>query len=280
MRRFAASMVALGLACGAHAQDTSRDSELITSITKADMRYVIEAAGYSVTDDLSSGLGLIGQTEEDGLVFGVQGKACSGDNKDQEPCLGVEFFAVLAGDFSADDANDVNSRWSAIKATKLEAGELMLSRYLILDHGQTLENLQLSLTTTTAITEQVQDENKPAEPEAQLSVEQIDWGDNMGDYANDDACDDARFHEDGDDWSYQRNHVLHDANDCRSLYEQGEITLYLDFGNNSGEYADDNTCDDNRFTGEGRSILTTDSHIKRDAADCIAAYQADRLNRP
>ena len=60
----------------------------------------------------------------------------------------------------------------------------------------------------------------------------------------------------------------------------GALTLYIDFGDNSGEYADDDTCDDNRFTGDGRSILTTDSHVKRDSADCIAAYQAGRLNRP
>jgi len=207
-------------------------------------------------------------------------EACSGDNQDEEPCLGVEMFTVLDGDYDTEYANSVNSRWSAIKATKLDDGELMMSRYLILDHGQTLQNLRLSLLTTTAITRQIQDENKTEESDAKLSVDQIEWGDNSGDYANDDACDDARFHEDGDDWSYQRNHVLHDANDCRSLYEQGEITLYLDFGDNSGDYADDNTCDDNRFTGAGRSILTTDSHVKKDSADCIAAYQKNELNRP
>lgn len=280
MRPIAASMIALGLACGAHAQDTSRDSYLATTIDKADMRYVIESAGYSVTDDLSTGVGLIGETEEDGLVFGVQGKACSGDEKDQEPCLGVEFFTVLAGDYTTDYANDVNSRWSAIKATKLEGGELMMSRYLILDHGQTLQNLKLNLTTAVSITSQIRDENEPKAATTEPSTAQIDWGNNSGDYANDDACDDARFHEDGDDWGYQRTHVLRDADDCRALYEQGEITLFLDFGDNSGEYADDNTCDDSRFTGEGRSILTTDSHIKKDAADCIAEYQNDRLNRP
>nr|WP_156780770.1 YbjN domain-containing protein [Hyphomonas sp. Mor2] len=278
MRVIATTMLAMGLCLGAQAQDTSRDAEQITSITKADMRYVINSASYTVTEDLSSGIGFVAETDED-LIFGAQGKACSGDDQDQEPCLGVEFFVVLEGDFDVEYANDVNQRWSAIKAVKLDSGALMLSRYLILDHGQTLQNLRLNMVTTTAIADQVREEKKPKEQE-QLTVGQIEWGDDSGDYANDDACDDARFHDDGDDWSYQRNHVLHDATDCRTLYEAGSITLFLDFGNNSGEYADDNTCDDNRFTGEGRSILTTDSHVKRDSADCIVAYQNGRLNRP
>ena len=113
-----------------------------------------------------------------------------------------------------------------------------------------------------------------------MQVADIDFGEDAGNYANDGACDDARFEADGDDWTYQRNHVLRDATDCRTLYEAGELTLYLDFGDNSGEYANDDTCDDNRFTGEGRSILQTDSHVKRDAVDCIVAYRAGTINRP
>ncbi len=274
MKLITSSLLALGICLGAQAQDTSRDGELVTSINSVDMRYVIESAGYSVTQDLSTGIGLVGETDE-GLIFGLEGKAC----EESPSCLGVEVFLVMEGDYSTDQANSVNQRWSAIKATRLDDGNLYMSRYLILDHGQTLQNIRLNLITTTAIAQQYLDENKPEE-EVKLTSAQIEWGDDSGDYANDDACDDARFHEDGDDWNYQRDHVLHDATDCRTLYESGSITMYLDFGNNSGEYADDNTCDDNRFTGEGRSILTTDSHVKRDSADCIAAYQDGRLSRP
>ena len=275
MKIITTSLFALGICLGAQAQDTSRDAEQVSSITKADMRYVIEGSGYTVTQDLSSGIGLIGE-DADGVIFALEGKACG----DDDVCLGVEAFLVLEGDFTPEDANSINQRWSAIKATKLDDGSLYMSRYLILDHGQTLQNLRLNLETTHAIAKQVIEENKKEEADVKLTSAQIEWGDDSGDYANDGACDDARFHEDGDDWSYQRQHVLHDATDCRSLYESGTTTLYIDFGNNSGEYANDNTCDDNRFTGDGRSVLTTDSHIKIDSADCIAAYQAGRLNRP
>lgn len=275
MKTITASLLTLGLCLGAQAQDTSRDAELVTSVTKAEMRYVIESAGFTVTQDLSTGVGLVGE-DANGLIFAVEGKAC----EESTTCLGMETYLVLEGNFTADDANSINRRWSAIKASQLDDGSLYLSRYMILDHGQTLQNLRLSLVTTHAITEQVIEENKEEEKETKLTTAQIEWGDDSGSYANDNACDDARFHEDGDDWTYQRNHVLHDATDCRTLYDAGTITMYLHFGNNSGEYADDNTCDDNRFTGEGRSILTTDSHVKRDSADCIAAYQQGRLNRP
>ena len=276
MRLITTSLLALGFCLGAQAQDTSRDAELVKSVTKADMRYMIEASGYKATSELTTDIGWIAE-DEDGVIFALQGKACG----DDDVCLGLEAFLVLDGDFTSDEANSINQRWSAIKATKLDGGGLYMSRYMILDHGQTLQNLRLSLETTYAIAKQVMDEKKQVvEEQVKLTTAEIEWGDDAGEYANDQACDDARFHEDGDDWNYQREHVLHDATDCRSLYDEGSITLFVDFGNNSGEYADDDTCDDNRFTGEGRSILTTDSHVRRDSADCIAAYQQGRLNRP
>lgn len=275
MRIFATTLLAMGLGLGAHAQDATRDSELVTSVDTADMRYIIESAGYTVTQDLSTGIGLVGEASN-GLIFGLSGKACS----DSPNCVGLEAFVILEGEYSAENANAVNERWSAVKATSLEGDKLYLSRYLILDHGQTLQNLRLNLETTVSIAKQYYDEGQKKDEETQLTASAIDWGDDAGAYANDDACDDARFHGDGDDWTYQRQHVLHDATDCRSLFEAGSISLFLDFGDNSGEYANDDTCDDNRFTGEGRSVWTLDNHVKRDAADCIAAYQAETLSRP
>lgn len=124
MRFTTASLLALGCCLGAQAQDTSRDAEQITSITKPDMRYVIESASFTVTEDLSTGIGFVGNTDED-LIFGTQGKACSGEDQDLEPCLGVEFFVVLDGDYDYEYVNSVNQRWSAIKALRLESGAIM-----------------------------------------------------------------------------------------------------------------------------------------------------------
>ncbi|MEM9570707.1 MAG: hypothetical protein AAF996_04520 [Pseudomonadota bacterium] len=286
MKLFAISALALGLTLTATAQDTSRNSELVTSIDQADTRYLAESLGHTVRRDLEDSIGVLAVYEDDEasaeLVYAMQGKAC----QDEINCLGLEVFVIFEGAFTPADANDINQRWGAIKATERD-GSLYLTRYLILDDGQTIGNIATNVRNTLAIAELVQNEKteeaKQAESEASAarpSISEIDFGDDTGDYANDSACDDARFISDGDDWSYQRSHVLRDGTDCRALYESGEISLLLDFGDNSGEYANDDTCDDSRFTGEGRSILLTDSHVKRDAVDCIVAYRAGTINRP
>lgn len=293
MKLFAIGALSMGLAAGlalpANAEDTSRNDELVTSINQEDMRFVSESLDHTIRRDLEESVGLLAyyQESEDSseLVYAIQGKAC----QDDLGCLGLEVIIIFEGAFTAEQANDINQRWSAIKATEND-GSLYLTRYLILDDGQTIGNVRTNVLNALAIAEQIQAEQTteieapetaetPPEPQ-RVAIADIDFGEDAGDYANDGACDDARFESDGDDWTYQRNHVLRDATDCRALYESGALTLYLDFGDNSGEYANDNTCDDNRFTGEGRSILQTESHVKRDAVDCIVAYRAGTINRP
>lgn len=262
--------------------DGSPSADLIKSVTVEDMRALATSEGHEILTELDPGTG-ISALHGDNQSYILRGKAC----QDDVSCLGLEMMVMFQGDFSIEFANTINERYAAIKATRTD-GALLLSRYLILDGGQTRNNLGVNLRNTLAIAEKVQNESEeagetpasPPVPQEQLASSEIAWGDDSGNYANDDACDDGRFHDDGDEWSYQRNHVLRDATDCRTLYEASEITLYLDFGSNTGDYVNDDTCDDNRFTGEGRSILQTDSQVKRDADDCIAAYRAGTINRP
>lgn len=107
------------------------------------------------------------------------------------------------------------------------------------------------------------------------------FGNDSGNYANDGDCDDARFSADGDNYNYQREHVLRDATDCRQAFVAGEVTLLLDFGDDSGNWANDDVCDDSRFSGPARenAVITSDSHHRKDATDCIAVYRAGTLNR-
>ena len=282
MKSLAIGALVTCLSLGAAAQ-TEPQSDLLTSITLDDIKGLVDAEGHTATQNLPSGVG-VGAEDPDGLNYVIRGAACSDDTT----CLGIEFMIMYFGAYDATFANTINQRFSAIKAT-VNDGNLILSRYLILDAGQTRENLSVNLRNTLAIAAQVQNGadfatlagNMPPAAETEAPVEvQIDFGDDTGTYANDQACDDGRFMEDGDDWSYQRAHVKRDASDCQALHEAGEITLYIDFGDDSGPYANDDTCDDSRFTGEGRSILETDSHVLRDATDCVAAYQAGTINRP
>ena len=257
-------------------------ADLVTSVTLEDLRAIATSEGHEIKSELDSDIGIT-VLDDDNLTYVLRGKAC----QDDASCLGLEMMVMFQGDFSTEFANSINERYSAIKATRTD-GALLLSRYLILDGGQAVDNLGVNLRNTLAIAANVQNESEDGDEttssasaqQAQIASSEIAWGDDSGNYANDEACDDGRFHEDGDAWSYQRNHVLKDATDCRTQYEAGNITLYLDFGSNTGDYVNDNTCDDNRFTGEGRSILQTDSQVKRDADDCIAAYQAGTINRP
>lgn len=53
----------------------------------------------------------------------------------------------------------------------------------------------------------------------------------------------------------------------------------VDFGNDSGEWANDGECDDARFEGPGMTdtpLLFDD--VMADASDCLAAFQAGRLS--
>lgn len=280
MRLMTASAIALGMSFSAVAEDTSRNEELATSLNQETISFIAESLDHTVRRGIEDQIGVLAvyqdASSDTELVYAMQGKAC----QDGPDCLGLEIYIIYEGDFTTEQANDINQRWAAIKATAND-GSLYLTRYLILDQGQTIGNIRTNVLNALAIAENVGDEqNAKTEANKPLLVSEIDFGEDAGSYANDGACDDARFEEDGDLWDYQRSHVLNDATDCKSLYEAGELTLYLDFGNNSGEYANDDTCDDNRFTGEGRSILETDSHVKRDAVDCIVAYRAGTLDRP
>ena len=60
--------------------------------------------------------------------------------------------------------------------------------------------------------------------QAQSSAD-IEWGDNTSNWANDGECDDPRFAGPGAAANNDVSDRYHDANDCRRLYQQGELYL-------------------------------------------------------
>lgn len=117
-------------------------------------------------------------------------------------------------------------------------------------------------------------------------AQSVNFGDDSSEWANDGECDDGRFTGPGlTSTPLLQEDVLADATDCRTAYEAGRLTLAgvaddgtIDFGNDSGEWSDDNECDDMRFAGPGMTttpLLQDD--IMRDATDCRDAYSAGRL---
>ncbi|MEQ8404299.1 MAG: hypothetical protein RKE49_04315 [Oceanicaulis sp.] len=55
--------------------------------------------------------------------------------------------------------------------------------------------------------------------------EQVEFGDDTSTWANDGECDDPRFEGEGMAAMLVAEDLGHDATDCRSLYEAGDIRL-------------------------------------------------------
>lgn len=121
-----------------------------------------------------------------------------------------------------------------------------------------------------------------------ITFDGIDFGDNRSQWSEDDECDDPRFEGIGMAESPTGIDLGHDATDCRTLYESGDVALVgpaelqnndpatagLDFGDDSGEWPNDGECDDLRFAGPGMAFheYLNDQNIGRDASDCRAHF--------
>ncbi|MBK4214750.1 hypothetical protein JJJ17_02300 [Paracoccus caeni] len=121
-------------------------------------------------------------------------------------------------------------------------------------------------------------------------AQQVDFGDDEGDWSRDGECDDKRFIGEGmTQTPLLDEDIGHDATDCAKAFKAGTITLRdvvtedlvqdgINFGTDGGEWANDNECDDKRFTGEGMTAtVLLDEDIGRDATDCAGAYAAGTI---
>ena len=104
-------------------------------------------------------------------------------------------------------------------------------------------------------------------------------------WSNDGECDDPRFEGPGAADIMLDEDAFHDASDCESLYNSGDVSFVgsyggysssdIDFGDDSSEWSNDTECDDPRFDGPGMTttpLFITDAYA--DASDCEAAYNA------
>jgi len=123
-------------------------------------------------------------------------------------------------------------------------------------------------------------------------LDDIDFGDDSGEWANDGECDDPRFTGPGTADQLVDADLMKDATDCREAYEAGTITLAedgdddaggkgtaagaadIDFGDDSGQWANDGECDDPRFTGPGAAAELVEADRMKDATDCREAFEA------
>jgi hypothetical protein len=119
-----------------------------------------------------------------------------------------------------------------------------------------------------------------------FAANEIFFGDDSGEYANDGECDDPRFVGAGmTTTDLLSDDLLKDATDCKAAFDAGKLSLNgvaedgtIDFGDDAGDYANDGECDDLRFTGAGmtQTALLQDD-ILHDATDCKTAFDAGKI---
>lgn len=110
-----------------------------------------------------------------------------------------------------------------------------------------------------------------------------DFGDDDSEWAFDDECDDPRFVGPGmTDTLLLDEDMYHDATDCRTAWENGELRLIggddrndelPDFGDDDSEWAFDDECDDPRFVGYGMAEELLNEDMFHDATDCRNAWE-------
>jgi hypothetical protein len=130
--------------------------------------------------------------------------------------------------------------------------------------------------------------SQPAIAQSQPAGAAIDYGDDSGDYANDDECDDSRFSGTGMAGSLSRSNRLRDASDCRKGVEEGRLRIRtsivnappiesIDFGDEAASIARNGECDDPRFRGRGMADAVSEAGSGHDASDCRVAYRQERI---
>ena len=114
------------------------------------------------------------------------------------------------------------------------------------------------------------------------AAQAVEFGDDSGQYPRDAECDDRRFVGTGMAVVLNWRNTGRDASDCKALFDAGQIRLWvmgealratqcqaIDFGNDSGDYARDDECDDMRFEGPGMARGVTRENVGLDATDCL-----------
>ncbi len=126
----------------------------------------------------------------------------------------------------------------------------------------------------------------------EIGTDAIDWGDDSSNWSRDGECDDPRFEGTGMAGTTYDVDAFRDAQDCRTLFEAGNITLIsedlaqrpplridgIQFGNDTSDWARDGECDDPRFSGEGMAhgALSADNAYA-DRTDCLTIWETGAL---
>ncbi len=150
-----AAVLAMAGPVVAQTSQLADDGRLVRSVNLADLKALVESEGHTVSNaTMNDGTPVIIATEADsGLTFGLMGTACDGEQTEAAKCNGINMIATWgATDENSDPAfiNELNYSKAAVSVWT-GGDSVGVSRYLILDGGQTMENLKMNLGVFTAL---------------------------------------------------------------------------------------------------------------------------------
>ncbi|MCK5886312.1 MAG: YbjN domain-containing protein [Alcanivorax sp.] len=125
----------------------AQDAELITSVTEDSLAAFAESQGHEILGYGEAGDVSVRAQTEDGTVYYLTGTACGEDS-----CAGINMSARFDANelVTLEIINQANIRRAAVNVWLLDE-TLGISRYVILDGGQTMENIQINFDNFIAI---------------------------------------------------------------------------------------------------------------------------------
>lgn len=122
------------------------DPEIITEVDLELLTSLVEGNGDTVvaSELTTESTPYVRASSPDGLTYFLYGTVCD----ETGSCKGFEiasYFSPSSSPFSLELTNKLNADLSAVSVSLGEDGYLYLTRYVILDFGQTWKNLKLNI---------------------------------------------------------------------------------------------------------------------------------------
>lgn len=148
MTRFLTIAAALAIAgaaapVAAQSYDAKR---VVVSVKQADLEAIVKSLGHTIKETGKPGETYLAAESEDGMIYLLFGTAC--DVKGVPGCQGVMMQARydLPAGVTFESLAKANDELAAIGTTAdFAEGELLFTRYHVLDHGVTMANIRANV---------------------------------------------------------------------------------------------------------------------------------------
>ena len=119
------------------------DARLVRSVTLEELQALVAVQGDSLTGSGENGVVSVSAQTPEGLNYRMMGTVCS--EEAVPSCTGIHMVVTYAAsDRVTDAAVNTGSKRTFVTSVWHEDGQLGISRYLILDGGQTMANIKVN----------------------------------------------------------------------------------------------------------------------------------------